>query len=214
MSGMKAIGTLRMVSLQKKAYTQDDLRLLDIISDLAAVSLMNSRLYQQTNELAIKDGLTGLYVQRFFKEQLEVKVREAQRSGAVLAILMVDLDHFKTHNDKYGHMAGDLLLGRVAEVLRDRIGTGHIISRYGGEEFAVILTDTDHKKALAIAQNVRKGIEEADFIVRRERVKMTVSVGVSCFPKDAATPAALLKIADSNLYMAKEGGRNKVCSNS
>lgn len=212
-SEKKVIGTLRLESSKKAAYTQDDLRLLDIISDLASVSIENSRLYQRTNELAITDGLTGLYVQRFFKEQLDIKVKEVLKSGSALSVLMIDLDYFKKYNDKYGHASGDILLGRVAAILKSCMERGYAISRYGGEEFAAILLDADNKSVFETAEKVRKGVEETVFAVRRDEVRITVSVGISSFPKDGRTAAALLKAADNNMYKAKEGGRNRVCPN-
>ena len=211
MNEMRVIGTLRLESSKKAAYTQDDLRLLDIISDLASVSIENARLYQRTNELAVTDGLTGLYVQRFFKDQLDIRVKEALRSGSTLSVLMIDLDYFKKYNDKYGHAAGDILLGRVAAVIKTCMEQGHAISRYGGEEFAAILLDMDSKKAFETAEKIRKSMEEAVFTVRRDEVRITVSIGISSFPKDGRAAAALLKAADGNLYKAKEGGRNLVC---
>lgn len=210
MSEMKVMGILRMDSRSKAAYTQDDLRLLDIISDLAAVSVENSQLYKKTNELAVTDGLTGFYVQRYFKERLGVELEKARQGGGKFSILMIDLDYFKRYNDKYGHAAGDLLLVKVAQTIKTLVGPGHIISRYGGEEFAVILFKAHKKSAIEVSEDIRKGIEGSAFRLRRDEVNITVSIGLSSFPEDGDLPESLLKKADGNLYKAKQGGRNTV----
>lgn len=214
MTEMKVIGVLRLDSRPRDVYTQDDLRLLSIISDLAAVSLENAMLYKRTNDLAITDGLTGLYVHRYFKERLNAELKRALAGEKQFSILMIDLDHFKEKNDKYGHTVGDLLLVKVAQILKGNVDTGHIVSRYGGEEFAIFLFGTDIKGAVKIAQALRKKVEDTAFIVRRFEVKMTVSIGISSFPDDGYLVEELLKTADENLYKAKENGRNKVWSSS
>lgn len=210
MSEKRVIGILRMDSRKKAVYAQDDLRLLDIISDLAAVSIENSILYQKTNELAIKDGLTGLYVQRYFKEMLEIELKRSLSNKKKFSILMIDLDYFKDCNDKYGHTAGDILLGKIAQLLKAIVGAGHIVSRYGGEEFAILLLDIGKKEAIRISEDIRKNVEETIFTLRRHQVKITVSVGISLFPDDGYLAEALLKKADENLYKAKQSGRNKL----
>ncbi|MDD5449102.1 MAG: sensor domain-containing diguanylate cyclase [Candidatus Omnitrophica bacterium] len=209
MSEKKVMGVLRMDSMAKGAYTQDDLRLLDIISDLAAVSIENSMLYERTNELAITDGLTGFYVQRYFKEALELKVGNAGAQAGRFSVAMIDVDYFKGYNDKYGHAAGDLLLIKLAQAIRALAGEGHVIARYGGEEFAMILPKADKKAAMKISEDIRKGLEKTLFTLRRDEVKLTVSIGISSFPEDGTTAEKLLKTADSNLYKAKESGRNR-----
>lgn len=214
MSERKVIGTIRMDSRSKAAYTQDDLRLLNIISDLAAVSIENSMLYQRTNELAITDSLTGLYVHRYFKERLGIEVKRAAEHGGNFSVLMIDVDYFKNCNDRYGHVAGDILLKRIAQVLKTTVGPEHLISRYGGEEFAMILFEKDKKNAIRISEDIRKRLEGSVFTLRRDQVGITVSIGISSFPEDGHLTEALLKKADENLYKAKQGGRNLVWPNS
>jgi diguanylate cyclase (GGDEF)-like protein len=209
-SEMKIIGILRMDSAKVSAYTQDDLRLLNIISDLSALSIENSRLYYKTNELAITDSLTGLYVQKHFKERLDTELAKATVDKGRLSVLMIDLDYFKNCNDKYGHAAGDVLLGRIAQVLKETIEPRQVISRYGGEEFGVILSGVNKRKAIKISEDIRERIENSVFTLRRDQIKITVSVGVSSYPEDGNTAQGLLKTADANLYKAKEKGRNKV----
>ena len=209
-SEMKITGILRLDSAKKSAYTQDDLRLLSIISYLSAVSIENARLFQKTNELAVTDGLTGLYVHRFFKERLGIELEGARDQGRKMSVLMIDLDHFKECNDRYGHAAGDLLLKKVARILKTDLGAKDSISRYGGEEFAIILSGADKSAAIRTSELIRKKIEAEVLIIRREEFRITVSIGVASFPEDSGRADTLLKTADANLYKAKEGGRNMV----
>ncbi|MCX5715520.1 MAG: diguanylate cyclase [Candidatus Omnitrophica bacterium] len=212
-SQQKVLGVIRLDSLNKTAYTQDDLRLLNIIASLSAAAIENSVLYRETNELAIKDGLTGLYVQRYFKEKLEEEVKNAAFKRGSFSLLMVDLDHFKEANDKYGHAGGDIILVKIAEILRASAGieSHNIVSRYGGEEFTIFLGDTGKKEAVGLAENIRRKIESRTLVIRRHEVKITVSIGVSSFPQDGHLAEDLLKKADENLYTAKGEGRNRVC---
>ena len=210
MSERKVTGVLRMDSREKDAYTQDDLRLLNIISDLAAVCIENSKLYQKTNELAIRDGLTGLYVQKYFKEKLDTEVKRTISGKKKFSVLMIDLDFFKDCNDKYGHTAGDILLVKIAEVLKNSAGEAHIVSRYGGEEFAILLSELNRKEAIKIAETIRGNVEKTVFTLRRHTVNMTISIGISSFPDDGYLAEALLKKADENLYKAKQNGRNRI----
>jgi diguanylate cyclase (GGDEF)-like protein len=209
-SEKKVSGIIRMDSKTKGAYTQDDLRLLNIISGLAAVSIENAMLYQKTNFLAVTDSLTGLYVQRYFREALNAELKKAKAAGEKFSILMIDLDHFKECNDKYGHAAGDILLNKLAHIIKTHIEPGHISARYGGEEFAIILSGIDKKAAVIISEGIRQKVEASSFTLRRDQVGITVSIGVSSFPKDGSSAQEVLKKADENLYRAKEAGRNQV----
>jgi diguanylate cyclase (GGDEF)-like protein len=191
-------------------YTQDDLRLLNIISSLAAVSVENSMLYQRMNDLAITDGLTGLYVQRYFRERLDTELKRALSAKRKFSLLMIDLDHFKDTNDKYGHTAGDTLLVKIAQVLKNSVSPEHIVSRYGGEEFAIFLFETDKSQAAKIAENIRTIVARSVFTLRRQDLRITISVGISSFPDDGYLAQDLIKKADENLYKAKQGGRNRI----
>lgn len=205
----RVLGTLRLHSSEPDTFTADDLRLLDAIATLASAALSNVTLFEKTQELAIRDSLTGLYVQRYFFERLKEEHRRALRSQHYLSLLMCDLDHFKAANDRWGHGAGDLMLVRFAEILRDKV-EGGVIARYGGEEFAVLLPETAKEKARLLAEQIRKGMENFRFMIRRERVQMTASIGVAAIPTDTLDEEELIRRADEALYQAKREGRNKV----
>jgi diguanylate cyclase (GGDEF)-like protein len=207
-----ALGILRVDDPAESVYEQHELRLLDIIGELGAVALENAKLYRQTEELAIRDSLTGLYVHRYFMERLEEEVKRAYRSDTSLALIMLDIDDFKTFNDEHGHIAGDAVLKNIGRILRAQTSAGDIVARYGGEEFVFLTIDRDREKALRIAQKIRNEIKDTPVTMRREKYTVTVSVGVALFPKDARSRDDLIWEADNRLYEAKTKGKNRVCS--
>lgn len=205
----RVLGTLRLHSSRPETFTADDLRLLDAIATLASAALSNAMLFEKTQELAIRDSLTGLYVQRHFFERLREEHRRALRGNQPLSLLMCDLDHFKAANDRWGHGAGDLMLVRFAEILKETV-EGGLVSRYGGEEFAVLLSGTDKEKARHVAEQIRRAMETYPFTIRREKVQLTVSIGVASIPQDTLDEEELVRRADEALYRAKREGRNRV----
>lgn len=207
----KITGAIRLNSAKPNSFLPDDLRLLDIISSIAGVSLQNTFLYVRTKELAIRDSLTGVYVQKFFKDRLSDEVTRALRGDYSVSILLLDIDFFKAYNDKYGHAAGDVVLKKVAGILSQAVhDSGDIVARYGGEEFALILMNKDKEEAVSFAEGIRKRIEQQTFVLRRESTKMTVSIGVAACSLDAKICQDLIKAADDALYKAKKSGRNCV----
>ena len=207
----RVLGTLRLHSAKAETFTADDLRLLDAIATLASSALSNAMLFEKTQDLAIRDSLTGLYVQRYFFERLREEHHRVLRSGHALSLLMCDLDHFKAANDRWGHGAGDLMLVRFAEILKEKVEEG-VVARYGGEEFAVLLPEASKDQAARLAEAVRKGMESFSFSIRREKVQMTVSIGVASIPGDTLDEEDLVRKADEALYQAKREGRNRVIS--
>lgn len=213
MIGKKALGILRIDSPHEKNFTTEDLRFLTTIADVGAVAIENAQLYERLEQLAIKDSLTGLYLRRYFLERLTVEVSRQMRRKGELSFLMFDLDKFKQYNDKFGHVAGDIVLRAVAMILTDFFRQpGDLVCRYGGEEFCVLMPDCPKAKAVALAEALRKKIAEQTIVLRREKTKITVSIGAASFPKDAINPKELIHKADLALYQAKETGRNQVCA--
>ena len=211
--GEKTLGILRVDSAIASQFTTDDLRFLRTISDLTSVAIENAQLYERLETMAIKDGLTGLYLRRHMLERLGEEISREMRRGQELSFLMLDLDNFKQYNDTFGHMAGDIVLKTIAQILEEHFNhPGELACRYGGEEFCVLLPDCSRTKALSLANELRKKIEAREIILRRQRTHVTVSVGVSSFPKDAQGKDELIFKADEALYQAKESGRNKVCA--
>jgi len=211
MSENKVIGILRMDSPGEKAYTQDDLRLLDILSDIGALAVQNSYLYARTQELAIKDSLTGLAVRRHFTDRLKEEMKRSAGKGTGLAVLMLDIDRFKDYNDRYGHLSGDLVLKHLSSILNASVKEGDVVARYGGEEFVILMPGRTRDEALAEAESIRKAIKDSPLKLRRQDANITVSVGVASYPEDAALEEDLVRAADDRLYKAKAGGRDRVC---
>jgi diguanylate cyclase (GGDEF)-like protein len=171
----------------------------------------NARLAQ----LAVTDGLTGLYNHRHLHERLALEVERSQRSGLPLSLLMLDVDHFKLFNDTFGHPAGDEVLRQLARVLNDARRANDVVARNGGEEFALILVDTAKFTAAKVAERVRERVFAHDFAEAahgssRAASKITVSLGVATFPDDGSDAEALVRAADTALYAAKRAGRNRV----
>jgi diguanylate cyclase (GGDEF)-like protein len=211
--GEKTLGILRVDSGQANQFSTDDLRFLRTIADLTSIAIENAQLYESLEMMAIKDGLTGLYLRRHMMERLSEEISRQMRKGQELSFLMLDLDHFKRYNDSFGHMAGDIVLKTIAKILEEHFGhPGEMVCRYGGEEFCVLLPDCSKTKASGLANELRKKIEAREIILRRQKTHVTVSIGVATFPKDARAKDDLIFKADEALYQAKETGRNKVCA--
>lgn len=209
MEGKKVGGILRLESMRPCNYNSEDLRLLDIICDIGAVSLENAGLYKQTLELAIRDGLTGLYLRRYFLERLRGELQRSLHTDSRVSFLMVDIDNFKNYNDEYGHTAGDMVLKTISKILLNSVDNG-IVGRYGGEEFSIFLPDTEKKDAGRIADNIRKAVKKEPILLRRVKTSVTVSIGVAGFPEDAKTLDELILKADECLYRAKREGKDRI----
>jgi diguanylate cyclase (GGDEF)-like protein len=209
MEGHKVIGILRMENLYPYRYTSEDLRLLGIICDIGAVSLENSVLYKQILDLAIKDGLTGLYLRRYFMDRLKQDILYCYRNNLPCSFLMIDIDDFKNYNDEYGHMAGDMVLKLISRVLLNFVAGG-IACRYGGEEFSILLPDVSKRDASRVAENIRKAVKKEGIELRRVKTHIALSVGVAAFPDDAKSYEELILKADERLYKAKREGKDRV----
>lgn len=211
--GHKALGILRVDNAHEKHFTTEDLRFLTTIGDLGAVAIENAQLFEHIENLAIRDSLTDLYLRRYLLERLSEEINRHRSRKGELSFLMIDLDKFKQYNDKFGHRAGDIVLRTLAMLLKNYFKEpGMLLSRYGGEEFSVILPDCSKKMAVELAQGFRKRVEEQSIMLRRERTRITVSIGVATFPKDAHNKEELIQKADEALYQAKDKGRNQVYS--
>jgi len=171
--------------------------------------IRNALMYEQALHDAHKDPLTGIRNRAAFNETIKREVELAQRHGNPLSMIMLDIDHFKNFNDKYGHYVGDCILKKLAQCTNQSIRGTDILYRYGGEEFVVLLPNTDDKGAFRLAQRIRRKIEKTECEYDGKVIKLTVSAGVSCLAKNENAHELFVK-ADSALYKAKDDGRNLV----
>ena len=164
----------------------------------------------QLQELAVRDSLTNLFNRRYLHEMLEVEFARSKRAQTSLAILMMDSDHLKDINDKYGHKAGDDFLVHIANVIRENIRAGDIACRYGGDEFVVVLSNVTENIAFGRAERLRVSIFSNHMVHKEEKVNASVSIGIAMFPTHGSSGEILLQKADLALYAAKRMGKNKV----
>ncbi len=188
----------------------DHVVLGDIILKFIGRDSVEARYHEEIYQLATHDSLTGLMNRRHFSELLDAEGARGtrRRPRAVLAIL--DVDHFKTINDRHGHLEGDGVLRQLADILRRLVRVGDLLARIGGEEFAVLMPDTDVEQARAFAERVRQTIESSEFSPGGDARQVTVSIGLAAMAEDRLQRSELMRAADRALYAAKEGGRNRV----
>lgn len=190
----------------------EDRFLLQAIATDLSVAAENSRLYKLTKQLSLTDELTELHNYRYLQQRLHDEIERAARHGHDLSLLMLDVDDFKGFNDRYGHLAGDHALADIALVLRECVRDVDVPCRFGGEEFSVVLTETDIRGATVAAEKIRAAIEAHRFVndVGERVVPLTVSIGASSYPAWCSDEESLLRTADDQLYRAKNTGRNRV----
>jgi len=211
-TGESVVGTLVCGSRDASVFAEAVQKELSMLALQAAEAVVRTRLYEQAEKMATLDGLTGLLNRRSWWSQLQGRLREAQRYGRPLSLVLLDVDHFKKVNDTCGHPAGDAVLRSVARLLATEARETDIVARYGGEEMVLILPETEERGAHAIAERIRKAVGAAQHPTTQGSLRVTVSLGLSTWPSGGESPEALLKAADDALYRAKQGGRNRVCA--
>ena len=168
---------------------------------------------RRLSQLAVTDGLTGLFNHRYLQEHLVLEVERSLRTGVPLGMLMIDVDHFRHYNNRFGHQTGDEVLRRVARLIGEHRRVNDVVARYGGEEFALLLINADHRVAANIAERLRARVCAEPFPQTHELPggQLTISIGVASCPADGTTGASLVQSADAALFRAKNAGRNLVC---
>jgi diguanylate cyclase (GGDEF)-like protein len=202
---------LAVESTRGRRFSDHHQNMLATIARAAGFALSRARLYQHKEQLASRDGLTGVENHRSFQERFLGEILRAQRYGHQLAVLMLDIDFFKKVNDTYGHPMGDQVLKEVARIIGGSVRAGvDILARYGGDEFVCMLADTDRERAAETAERIRQSVSEKVFESGAARFQVTLSIGGAMFPADSRHGREVLEKADKALYHAKETGRNRL----
>ena len=204
------VGLLLLGAREERALSPNEQDLLIAFGHQIGIAVENARLHQEIREQAMRDSLTGLYNHAHLRERLREEVERARREEKPLALLMLDIDHFKRFNDTYGHLLGDAVLRIVAQVLRAQTREYDVVGRYGGEEFALVLPGAEEGEARGVAERIREGVKGTAIPGLGEDVRVTVSIGVAHFPEHGDCPEALIAAADQALYRAKAWGRDQV----
>jgi len=171
---------------------------------------VESLFHEEIYRITIGDGLTQCFNKRYFLEFLEREMARGHRYGRPLSLMMFDLDHFKQVNDTHGHLAGDYVLRDLAQSVRGKVRKEECLARYGGEEFVLVSPESGPSRVRKFAEKLRQIVETHEFLFDDKRIAVTISVGVADMTPDMTEPSQFIKVADSNLYLAKKQGRNRV----
>ena len=208
----KIFGVLEMVNKEDGTpFVSRDLELLTKLVDQAAIAIERAYLYQKMSDLVVTDDLTQLFNYRYLEQTLDIELRRSQRYKSQISLVFLDIDHFKEVNDLHGHQAGSQLLIELAKILIENLRDVDIISRYGGDEFVVVLPETDVVTTHNIVRRLQKSIREKRFLKKRGlKIHITVSFGIAGFPVHAKNKEDLIRLADTAMYRAKNEGRDKI----
>jgi diguanylate cyclase (GGDEF)-like protein len=200
--------------ITKKPITKNDIRMLTMLANQAGLAIENSHLYEKTVMRSHLDSLTELWNHGYFQYMLQNEVEKSKATKSPIGLVLIDIDDFKIYNDALGHQAGDKILKEMALILKNQSRKMDHVCRYGGEEFGIILPDTDVNEAFNIAERLRENIQRHPFA--HEEIlpskHLTVSIGLATYPKNGALPTELIASADKALYQAKNKGKNSTCS--
>jgi diguanylate cyclase (GGDEF)-like protein len=205
----QTLGILALDSAMPDAFRDGDLQSLESVADICATAIQNAHYVERVKQLAYLDGLTGIFNRRFFELRILEEIERARRYSTAMAVIMADIDHFKRLNDEFGHVLGDEVLRQVSSLFQQQVRRIDVVCRYGGEEFAILLTQASSENALLIAEKLRKTVAGWQF--PGVPCTVTISTGVAALPEHGTTRDALVKAADAALYTAKQSGRNRVC---
>ena len=199
--------------ITKKSITKDDIRMFIMLANQAGLAIENSQLYEKTVTRTHSDSLTELWNHGYFQYLLQAELEKAKIAKTPLSLIMLDIDNFKVYNDMLGHQSGDKILKALANLIKNQSRKMDYVCRYGGEEFTIILPQTEKKEAFLIAERIRTDIERYVFVNEEilPNKKLTASMGLSSFPEDGFSPSELILHSDKALYEAKQKGKNNTC---
>jgi diguanylate cyclase (GGDEF)-like protein len=208
----RTLGVIELVNgAGGHVFTPDDRRTLSALADYAAIAIDNARNFARVQEITIIDEHTGLFNSRHLRATLATEVRRSERFHRPVSLVFLDLDHFKDVNDLHGHLVGSALLRHVGQKLKGMLRGVDIPTRYGGDEFAVVLPETDAQAALRAARRWHQELRQTRFDVRPDlQLTVTASFGVACFPDHASNEESLIGVADAAMYAVKNASRDGV----
>lgn len=204
----QTLGVLTLHSSKLNAFRDMELQTLESVADICATAIQNAHYVERVKQLAYLDGLTGIFNRRFFELRISEEIERARRYGTGMAVIIADIDHFKRLNDEFGHLLGDEVLRQVSSIFHQQVRKIDVVCRFGGEEFAILLTQTNAQQAETIAEKLRHQVEQWQFPGVPRAI--TISAGISAFPTHGKTRDEIVRAADNSLYSAKQGGRNRV----
>ncbi len=197
--------------LSQQEIPPEQIPILTAVAGQMGMAIKNARLFQGVEELSITDGLTGLYLMRYFKQRLKEEFYRAERTHGQLSLMILDIDHFKRFNDTFGHPAGDIILSTVAERVLSNARKVDLTARYGGDEFVILLPDTSAEEALLLADRLHQAVSSVPLtLANNNDIHLTVSIGIATYPTHASSIEELIKRADEALYWIKSHGRNRI----
>ena len=207
----RVLGVLEVINREGGPFTDEDLETVQLFLEPAAIALQNAILFEKIQHLTMIDDLTKLYNSRYLYQALAHELGMGRRYGFPIAVLFLDLDGFKQVNDLNGHLCGSTTLKVVADVLKREVRTVDIVARYGGDEFTLILPNTNREGAIIVAERLRRSIEEFDYAPRLGvPIRISASFGVALFPDHGDQPEVLVQKADKAMYAVKEASKNAV----
>jgi len=209
----KTLGVIELINKKSGGgeFTEEDLKILTSIADYAAIAIENAYNYRRIHELTIKDDLTKLYNSRHLHTLLDREIEKARQEKTHLSLIFIDLDHFKSVNDTHGHLVGSQLLRELGDVILEMLGDVYIGTRYGGDEFVLILPNTTKEKSLEFAHRLRDKVNDATFLEKKGLfIKVTASFGLASLPEDAKSKDELVRLADDAMYRVKAKSRNGI----
>jgi diguanylate cyclase (GGDEF)-like protein len=204
----QTLGVLVLDSDRTGSFSVSDIQSLESVADICATAVQNAHYVERVKQLAYLDGLTGIFNRRFFELRIAEEIERARRFDSGMAVIMVDIDQFKRLNDEFGHLLGDEVLRQVSSIFSQQLRKIDVVCRYGGEEFAILLSQTTHEHAVGVAEKLGRMVDTWQFPGVPRSV--TISSGVATYPDHGTTRDELVKAADAGLYAAKQAGRNCV----